>query len=79
MTMNPCLCRVLPSSPWAGFLLPSYIEELAVAYVATPSPPPSPIRRHSYVSAERFIDVEAEEGYDTQECCTSSDTDSYSL
>ena len=58
---NAILRRCISSSPSKTFELPTYAAGLANLLAEAPSPPPSRIRRFNKL-VEEYVDVEAEEG-----------------
>ena len=60
-------CRAQCPSPSQTFELPSYAEDMAVAFAAIPSPVPSPRRHEVNPYVEQYMDLEASEAVDSEE------------
>ena len=67
LTTGALFCRVQCPSPSQTFKLPSYAEDMAIAFAATSSPAPSPRRHAINLYVLQYMDVEAFEAVDSSE------------
>ena len=67
LTTEALLCRARCPSPSQTLKLPSYAEDMAVAFAATPSPVPSPRRHAVNPHVLQYMDLEAFEAVDSEE------------
>ena len=67
LTTVALFCRAQCHSPSQTFKLPSYAKDMALAFVAIPSPVPSPRRHAVNPYVEQYMDLEASEVVDSEE------------
>ena len=60
-------CRAQCHSPSHTFKLPSYAEDMAIAFAAIPSPVPSPRWHVVNPYVEQYMDLETSEAVDSGE------------